>query len=58
MRTFIDIGARKKQNRNYNINDNFRDALKGSDPNAKVTGANSSVANNQAPKKKFKGWKA
>ena len=58
MRTFIDIGSRKKQNRNYNINDNFRDALKGTDAQGKVQGTNNSVAQaSSAPKKKFKGWK-
>lgn len=58
MRTFIDIGARKKQNRNYNINDNFRDALKGPDAAGKVQGTNASVAPANSTKKKFKGWKA
>lgn len=53
--TFIDIGARKKQNKNYNINENFNRLMTnnpGGIPSLK------SVDKEHAPKKKVKGWKA
>jgi len=59
LRTFIDIGARKKGIRNYNVNDNFRSALNGNPStqnNAKNKINQPGEDDDAAPKKKSKGW--
>ena len=65
MTTFIDIGARKKVQRNYNVNDNFRSALSGQPQNSQHASKKQNQNKNDQGenedgslgKKKTKGWK-